>query len=256
MRSSKLLLFLFAVTAGVQAQYIPGTFVAYPQQNPGYIVSPPTLSLGNGLTPTVVTTQDILTVAAPDTTSANPSEVGTAVSGATTPLTMLPGPPGGSVAQGQRPPAGAGQQAQRPYADFVVGTGHEEISGSMQDSSVSLGEVARQYRQGRPARKLSISNADVDQLNQNTTGGVPESAPQEPAAAPNPARPPQNHPAPVPPFQQKPRQHQDAPPMSPVPQSSFEAPEQLPRTFSMLPLMGALGSVTVAAGFGCAHFGK
>ena len=171
---------------------IPGTFNNTPPQttqqtngsgnNGGYIVSPPTISLGNGITPTVVSNQDSVNITGPQNTSLN----GQAVQ-ANNPATVNDN--GGIVANADNANSGAvnnqasanGQNrttASRNY-DFARAPSGESgpITGSMSDDSISLGEVARKARNGKQIAKRTITNADVNALNAQYPGDNNSGAP-------------------------------------------------------------------------------
>ncbi len=153
---------------------IPGTPNTTPPQttqqingsgnNSGYIVAPPTITLGNGISPTVITNQDAVQVTVPQNM---------AVSGSTV---QAPNPATVNNAPTANPGTTSGvQQNGQQHFDFVVAptSDNSDIGGSMSDDTVSLGEVARKYRNGRQISKRTITNADVDALNQQYGGSAP-----------------------------------------------------------------------------------
>ena len=173
------------VLSGVVAAQTPGTFNNTPQQNSqqisgnanGYIVSPPTLSLGNGITPTVVTNQDTVNVTLPQNTSMNGQAIQANNAVTTNAIS-------GNTANGNTNGATGNVQqaglASRNF-DFITAPngGNGPIAGSMADATISLGEFARKARNGKQIAKHSITNADVNALNGNT------SDPNQPAADAN-----------------------------------------------------------------------
>ena len=180
MRSSMLIVSTLLLSGLAVAQTpIPGTFNNTPPQatqqtnssgnNGGYIVSPPTISFGDGISPTVITSQDAVNITLPQNTSLNGQSVQ-----ANNPATVNDS--GGtftsnnaSEANNQsNPNSGA---ASRNF-DFVRAPGAESgpIAGSMSDDSVSLGEVARKARNGKEIAKRTITNADVNALNAQYPG--------------------------------------------------------------------------------------
>lgn len=259
---------------------LPGTFNNAPAQNTqqvntngGYIVSTPTISLGNGITPTVVTNQDTINVSLPQNTSLNGPTVQVS-----NPATLNETAVATNVANNQRIEG----QASRNF-DFVNAPdgGGGPIVGSMADSTVSLGEVARKARNGKQIAKRSITNADVNALNGNTpdgeqppTDGTSMAAPQQTDANGNPitgtpqsnggtagaAQPPAySRPSGQGPFGQpsngtKPNAQQGpgiAPRGNPTPappaQNDQDKP-QLPRTSTSLPMVGTVGVLSLFAG--------
>ncbi|HYE24306.1 MAG TPA: hypothetical protein VEG32_03815 [Clostridia bacterium] len=169
MRSWQVLIVIAALCGLGAAQVtIPGTFTraqpgAYVGVS-GLIVSPPVVTFGNTLSPTVVAIQDAVAVVSP---------FGVAVPA----QHML----GRSQAEGeQRARAGEGP---RPGDRSRRGDQSREsrqqgpVPGSMADTSVSLGEVARRYRPSNVTVPRTLTNADVDRMNART-GVTPSQAPK------------------------------------------------------------------------------
>lgn len=191
MRSWMLSLATLMLSGAVAAQApVPGTFTNTPPQttqqtngsgnNGGYIVSPPTISYGDGITPTVVTSQDTVQVVAPQNTAINGPTVQ-----ATSPATLTP-----SNNQGANP---ANAPAQR--FDFVVAPNADNsvVGGSMADDTVSLGDAARKFRNGKTISKRTLTNADVAALNAQYPGATP-SPDAQPIANGNAVAAPQGRP--------------------------------------------------------------
>jgi hypothetical protein len=175
MRSRMLTFSLMMLSGVVAAQApIPGTFSSTPPQttqqtngsanNGGYIVSPPTISYGDGITPTVVTNQDAINVTMPQNTALNGQVVQ-----ANNPGTLNDNANGNSQVNANGQIAG---QANRGF-DFIKAPNGENtpIGGSMADDSVSLGDLARRVRNGKQISKRTITNADVNALNSQSSGG-------------------------------------------------------------------------------------
>jgi hypothetical protein len=280
MRNRMLMLSTILLSGLAVAQTpMPGTFNNVPAQNTqqvntngGYIVSTPTISLGNGITPTVVTNQDTVNVSLPQNTSLNGPSVqvnNPATLNETAVATT-------NVANNQRVEG----QASRNF-DFINAPdgGGGPIVGSMADSTISLGEVARKARNGKQIAKHSITNADVNALNGNTPDGEQQpndgtsmAAPQQTDANGNPitgtpqsnggtagaAQPPAySRPSGQGPFGQpsnsKPNAQQGpgiAPRGNPAPAPAQRDPKkpQLPRTSTSLPMVGTVGVLTLFAG--------
>ena len=255
---------------------LPGTFNNTPAQNTqqvitngGYIVSTPTLSLGNGITPTVVTNQDTVNVSLPQNTSLNGPTV-QVTNPATLNETVSTAATATNVSNEQRVEG----QASRNF-DFINAPdgGGGPLVGSMSDNTVSLGEVARKARNGKQIAKHSITNADVNALNgttpdgeQTPTDGTSMTTPQQPDANGNPVggsgatQPPANsRPSGQGPFGQpsegtKPNA-QHGPAVAPrgnpnpvPPAQNDQSKPQLPKTSSSLPLMGTVGVLSTFAG--------
>jgi hypothetical protein len=178
---TRVLAFTMILSGIVVAQTtIPGTFNRTQQQTPGTannggsIVSTPTISLGNGITPTVITNQDTVNVTLPQNTSLSgptvqanaPAPVSTDMSGANAANAV-------GTDNGQNVPG----QASRNF-DFVKAPGGETgpVVGSMEDPSISLGEVARKVRNGKQISKRTITNADVNAMNGSFPGSGDQSA--------------------------------------------------------------------------------
>ena len=283
------------VLSGVVAAQMPGTFNGTPQQNSqpisgnagGYIVSPPTLSLGNGITPTVVTNQDTVNVTLPQNTSANGQTVQSNNPANTNAISASAANTTGETGNAQQ----AGQ-ANRNF-DFVAAPngGNGPIAGSMADSTISLGDVARKARNGKQIAKRSITNADVNawngnapdpdqpdanglsgssiagsgsqqnmngaatQTNGGTAGAVQPPNSQSPAYSQPSTQTPFS--APTTPDGSKPNAQQGpgiAPrgssPKPATPHRDSSEKPQLPRTSSALPFLGTLGAVSTIAGIG------
>jgi hypothetical protein len=282
MRSRMLTLSTILLSGIAVAQTpLPGTFNNAPPQNTqqintingGYIVSTPTISLGNGITPTVVTNQDTVNVSLPQNTSLNGPTVQV-----TNPATLNESTVATTTAANNQRVEG---QASRNF-DFVNapdGAGGP-IVGSMSDSSISLGEVARKARNGKQIAKHSITNADVNALNgttpdgeQTAPDGTSMAAPQQTDANGNPingaaqsnggtagaaqppaySRPSAQGPFGAPPDGTKPNA-QHGPGVAPrgkpapAPTQNEENKPQLPRSSTSLPLLGTIGALTTVAG--------
>jgi hypothetical protein len=264
---------------------LPGTFNSSPAQNTqqvntngGYIVSTPTISLGNGITPTVVTNQDTVNVSLPQNTSLSGPTVQVTNPATLNETSVATAAPATNVSNEQRVEG----QASRNF-DFINAPdgGGGPIVGSMADSTVSLGEVARKARNGKQIAKHSITNADVNALNGNTpdgeqpaTDGTSMAAPQQTDANGNPitgtpqsnggtagaaqppaySRPSSQGPFGQPPSGSKPNAQQGPgiaprgnPTPTPPPQNDQIKP-QLPKTSTSLPLAGTVGALSAFAG--------
>jgi hypothetical protein len=287
----RVLAFTIILSGVVAAQTtIPGTFnrtQPVPQQtNGGYIVSTPTISLGDGITPTVITNQDTVNVTLPQNTSLNGPTVQT-----NNPATLNTAA-NTTAASDNSQTAG---QASRNF-DFVKAPGGENspVAGSMADDSVSLGEVARKVRNGKQISKRTITNADVNAMNgtfpgtegqpgdatgvsgasmanpsqQNgdvttpqTSGGTAGAAQPQNSQAPAYAQPsnqgPFGAPSTTPNDGTKPNAQQ-GPRVAPrsssrparIPAKPSSDKQQMPESSSALPLLGVLGSIVTLAGFG------
>jgi len=241
---------------------IPGTFNTAPQQpgngnNSGYIVSPPTIALGNGITPTVVTNQDTISVTLPQNTSINGPTV----------QANVPATVNENAATMNNVATNSDQQipgqASRNF-DFVNAPSGENkpIVGSMADDSISLGELARKVRNGKQIAKRSITNADV-----NALSGTPQSDNAQLGTDANGtaggaiARPATQQTDPfTPPTQpdgSKPNAQQGQgisprgsarPAQAPADRSGRTEKERLPNSSSSLPLLGTLGAISTLAG--------
>jgi hypothetical protein len=238
---------------------IPGTFSTAPVDvNSGLVLTTPMMSLGNGISPPVVTNQQSLVVGAP---------VGGAVFSTAVP---------GSAANGGRPPA--------PTGDLI----HPEPSQMGFDASGdtrSLGEVAALYR-NRESQQPAVrvyTNDDIRQLYDNAAAppaspeGPAMAAPAQAGEAPQSQQQTQQHPrqysvpvgskppGDVVPAEQQPTQTESGDQNGNAKHSPFSpkveqaAPNQpsggeqqmaapMPRTASLLPLLGALGGSLIAGG--------
>lgn len=248
----------------------PGTFNNPPAQNTqqiitigGYLVSTPTLSLGNGLTPTVITNQDTVNVSMPQNTSfSGPSVQVTNPATLNESAVVVPAPNATANVGSEQRVQG---QASRNF-DFTSAPdgGGGPLVGSMADNTISLGEVARKARNGKQIAMHSITNADVNALNgtnpdeeQTPTDGTSMATPQQPntngnavsgasqgnSGATQPpsvkTKPnaehgagtsPRGNPTPVPPAQND----QDKP--------------KLPKSSTSLPLVGTVGALSTLTG--------
>ncbi len=148
--------------------------------NNGYIVSPPMVSLGDGITPTVITNQDAVQVTVPQNSAVN----GAAVQ-APSPATLNNGNIVAGAQNGATGSQANGTNGQQRF-DFVVAPNGENsgIAGSMSDTSVSLGDAARKIRNGRQIAKRTITNADVEALNAQYPGSNPQPNDQQQQALP------------------------------------------------------------------------
>jgi hypothetical protein len=146
------------------------------------IVSPPTMTLGNGLTPTVITNRQVFVVGAPQFVTQDNSNSSTGSAGA------------GENSQEQQTTAGTQQAPVRRRFDFVVtsgGAGTSNVSGDTR----SLVEVAAATRKTHvtPAAGKAYTNDDVGRMNQKygvqpqtTNPGTPETGTgQQPAPVQN-----------------------------------------------------------------------
>jgi hypothetical protein len=146
------------------------------------IVSPPTMTLGNGLTPTVITNRQVFVVGAPQFVTQDNSNASTGSAGA------------GENSQEQQTTAGTQQAPVRRRFDFVVtsgGAGTSNVSGDTR----SLVEVAAATRKTHvtPAAGKAYTNDDVGRMNQKygvqpqtTNPGTPETGTgQQPAPVQN-----------------------------------------------------------------------
>lgn len=272
---------------------IPGTFnrtQPVPQQtNGGYIVSTPTISLGDGITPTVITNQDTVNVTLPQNTSLNGPTVQT-----NNPATLNANATATNTTAAADNSQTAGQ-ASRNF-DFVKAPGGESapVAGSMADDTISLGEVARKVRNGKQISKRTITNADVNAMNgtfpgaegqpadatgmagtsmanpsqqngevtsQQTSGGAAGAVQPQNSQTPTYAQPssqgPFGAPSVTPNDGTKPNAQQGPgiPPRSNTrparaPSKPSSDKQQLPESSSTLPLLGALGSLATLAGVG------
>ncbi len=182
MRSFMLAIGTMMLSGALAAQApLPGTFSSTPPQTTqqtngsgnsgGYIVSPPTISYGDGVTPTVVTNQDAVQVTAPQNS---------AITGAT----VQANNPATLSNNANANPANA---TQPQHFDFVVAPNgnNSVVGGSIEDDTVSLGDVARKYRSGKTIAKRTLTNADVDALNAQYPGANPNPEAQNNAANSN-----------------------------------------------------------------------
>lgn len=180
MRHTFLLTLVGAASLSCAQAQMPGTFsqAASLGQIPGYVLSPPSMSFGNGLTPNVVTTNDSFAIAAPQSISLNSAEISAMNNNAPFGPTegVDSGTPMGTPARGGSLGGSQGQARsgtlQRPYMDFFRGTGVESPHGSMSDASIVLGDVARQIRKDRPNQfsGRSLTNADIEHFAASSSG--------------------------------------------------------------------------------------
>jgi hypothetical protein len=266
MRKWMLALSILLLSGAIAAQTpMPGTFNNPPSQstNTGYIVSPPTISFGNGITPTVITNQDAVTVTLPQNISQNGQTVQTNSGESSNEQTAMASNAGANVDQR------IAGQASRNF-DFVKAPagGGGPIMGSMADNSVSLGEVARKARNGKQISKHSITNADVSAMNGTAPGdstkpgsdanGVSGTSIAAPASQQNGANPTQSTGgaagAATPPQNRDPFAKPTTTTPSDTTKPNKEVKPQLPQTSSLLPLLGTLGAVSTLAGISYIRF--
>lgn len=169
MRSWQVLI-VIAVLCGVgPAQVtIPGTFTrAQPGSYvgvSGLIVSPPVVTFGNTLTPTVVAIQDAVAVVSP---------FGMAV-----PAQHMLGRSQDQGEHGARPGDGPRSEDRARRGDRSPEIRQQgPVPGSMADTSVSLGDLARRLRPSNVTVPRTLTNADIDRMNART-GVTPSQAPQ------------------------------------------------------------------------------
>ena len=162
---------------------VGGTFSnvqAQPVQYGTPVMSPPIVSLGNGLTPTVITNRQPYVVGAPQFVAPEtPSQV-----------SSLENPE-----EPQTPSAGTQKTPPRKRFDFVVTSGGVQ-SGAATGDTRSLVEVAATTRKSRvaPAEGKAYTNDDVSRMNQKY-GMRPQAA--TPTSTDQQAAPTQNPPAPA-----------------------------------------------------------
>jgi hypothetical protein len=228
---------------------VPGTFSTAPvEPYGGLIVNAPMMSLGNGLTPPVVNNQPTVVVATP---------AGTATSSAVASYAM---PPTTAVAvtEGASTTTAAASPANE---DMVYPTSETSLSGATTDTR-SLGEIAQALRQQQADRNSHVyTNSDLTRLNKPPMPGGESQAEQNEQAQPQqPAQRPHQYSVPVgskPPEDVVPSKHptQAPPPHSGNPfepkvrsTDQQEGPTSIPRTASLLPLLGAIGGSLVGIG--------
>jgi hypothetical protein len=173
MRTSFGIAVVVMVSVAMWAQMpVGGTFSnvqAQPVQYGTPIMSPPTVTLGNGLTPTVITNRQPFVVGAPQFLRTEP---------VTAPVNAQP-----AESDNEQPatPGGQQQRQARKRFDFVISSGGAQ-SGRAANDSRSLVEVAAATRKAHitPISGKVFTNDDVARMNQKY-GMRPQ-----PSTAPNP----------------------------------------------------------------------
>jgi hypothetical protein len=165
---------------------VGGTFNNVQAQQVQYgtpITSPPIVSLGNGLTPTVITNRQPFVVGAPQFV---PAENTPATNGEAT----------DAAESSQERQASAGEQRARPRRrfDFMVSSGGTAIDAASGETR-SLVEVAAATRKARvtPATGKAYTNDDIGRMNQKY-GMRPQAA--TPTGTDQQVAPTQNQPVP------------------------------------------------------------
>lgn len=179
-------LFVIAVlcTIGAAQVTIPGTFTKAQSTYvgpSGLIVSPPIVTFGNTLAPTVVAIQDAVAVVSP---------YGAAIP-AQHMLAQSRQDDGGREQVRRRADEPRSGDQRRPGDQPRASRQPAPVPGSMADTSISLGELARRNRPSNVTIPRTLTNADVERLNART-GVAPNQAQQTPAGRqrkPSPARP-------------------------------------------------------------------
>ena len=162
MRTSLSLAAVLMMSVAMFAQMpVGGTFSnvqAQPVQYGTPITSPPIVSLGNGLTPTVITNRQPFVVGAPQYV---PVEAANAPSGEEQNASPE------NQQEHQQTTTGRQQPQARKRFDFVVSSGGTQSSGSAGDSR-SIVEVAATTRKAHitPVSGKAFTNDDVGRMNQ------------------------------------------------------------------------------------------
>jgi hypothetical protein len=163
MRTLWILLGVVALTGITFAQNVmPGTFSTPVQTVPfAPVLSPPTATLGNGLTPTVVTNKPLVFMAA--------SQEGQAES------TGNVAPEASGAAASANPSA-----PRAKYFDFVISdAGPSEANP---EQAQSLVDIARSTRKNTvPVAGRTFTNDDINQMNQKYGARPPVAQPPQPA---------------------------------------------------------------------------
>lgn len=240
------LVLLLAVFATAQAP-VPGTFSTAPvQPNNGLVLTAPMMSLGNGISPTIVTNQQSVVVESPG-----------AATGAITPTPAEEAAAERTFGAMPRASVGGGESF---YAGPSSGMSLEVGSDSR-----SLGEVAASLRHQQPANERVYTNDDVERL--DAAAQAPEPAQQGSQQQP-PAERPHQYSVPVgsappsgvvpneqaPKLEGRPVHNPFAPKVREVAPAQERGGEQqiavagFPKTASMLPLLGVIGGALFAAG--------
>jgi hypothetical protein len=167
---------------------VGGTFSTVQAQPVFYgtpIVAPPIVSLGNGLTPTVITNRQPFVVGAPQFTAQENSNAPTGTAEA-------------AEASQEQQPTTEGAQPTRRRFDFVVSSAGAQSSDLSGDTR-SLVEVAAATRKSRmaPAAGKAYTNDDVGRMNQkygmrpqsNTPANPGQGTDQQVAPTQNPPSP-------------------------------------------------------------------
>lgn len=170
MRTRLVLLALLTTAVTMFAQVpVPGTFSTMPSQPLQFgtpVLSPPIATLGNGLSPAVVTTKQTVFVGVPQYTTGIPV------------LQAVPDVGERMETAATEESSERGTAQARDYFDFVVPMSGGTAANSNQPS---LGDVARSMRKNSaPITGRKFTNEDIGRINQKYGNTAPPAAPVTP----------------------------------------------------------------------------
>lgn len=145
---------------------IPGTFSRQTSSNTiavgGYVVAPPSIALGNGLSPAVVTNVPTVEVTSPQNVSA-------------------PAAPANLTTNPDRSNINGLAASPSKHFDYVVAGNETTYTASAEDGH-SLAEVATNLRRNRVQASKVFTNEDIKAMNERN--GTPRSELQNPPDSP------------------------------------------------------------------------